>query len=614
MQTEPLLRKSLAVGIILLFVGTGIIPSIGQKIEKSSFLSFKWNILYVGGSGPGNYTKIQDAIDNTSNGDTVFVYDESSPYYENLLINRSINLVGENTETTIIDGNQTGDVVTLTADQVTLRGFTVRHSEDTHAGILLRSDQNTITNMSISGNDYAISAFSSKRNTVSFNEMNYNGFGIRLTGASAQNNISDNTIITWGFDFCIYIINASDDNIISRNNLTYYEGTALYVFESQGTIIANNSVKNSKEGILIVRANDTQILGNFIQRNDDGLSLAETTGNTVSRNTFINDGLFVYDTFDNDVFNNTVNGKPLIYLEGASNKILEADAGQIILINCHDITIKNQTIHDTNVGIEIWGGKNINISHTNLINNRRNLYLTQVNSTAIKNNALTSNESHIFMQTLLIDAGQDIIVTENTISTTDPYTYILIGGSTITFSHNSLAGKSLQLILGNVKNNTIQDNTFAPGEGIWLQGCSNNKILRNSITDGHIRVENSKNNEILGNTILNSSSEYGITLDESYRNTITKNTLQHCAGGITLTSSRFNRISKNNIVDCGSKPAWFSNAFCNRWLRNYWGAIQLSPKIIHGEIVISRGWPYPNIVIPAFTADLFPRQLPVPSE
>ena len=41
---------------------------------------FYGNILYVGGSGPGNYTKIQDALDNATEGDTVYVY--SNTYYE----------------------------------------------------------------------------------------------------------------------------------------------------------------------------------------------------------------------------------------------------------------------------------------------------------------------------------------------------------------------------------------------------------------------------------------------------------------------------------------------------------------------------------------------------
>ena len=44
------------------------------------------NIIYVGGTGVGNYTNIQDAIDISSNDDTIFVY--NGTYYENIeLIN-----------------------------------------------------------------------------------------------------------------------------------------------------------------------------------------------------------------------------------------------------------------------------------------------------------------------------------------------------------------------------------------------------------------------------------------------------------------------------------------------------------------------------------------------
>ena len=64
-----MIRRWLAVGIILFFMGTCIIPAIAQNSEKP-FLPSRGSWLYVGGSGPGNYTKIQDAIDNTTDGDS----------------------------------------------------------------------------------------------------------------------------------------------------------------------------------------------------------------------------------------------------------------------------------------------------------------------------------------------------------------------------------------------------------------------------------------------------------------------------------------------------------------------------------------------------------------
>jgi hypothetical protein len=58
--------------------------------------------LYVGGSKPGNYTKIQDAIDNASDGDTVFMY--SGRYNESIFINKSIVVCGQERNTTFIEG------------------------------------------------------------------------------------------------------------------------------------------------------------------------------------------------------------------------------------------------------------------------------------------------------------------------------------------------------------------------------------------------------------------------------------------------------------------------------------------------------------------------------
>jgi hypothetical protein len=68
-----MIRKWLAIGIILLFVGVTIAPTMAQDTEKSQPTS-RGNWLYVGGSGPGNYTRIYYALLNAHDGDTIFVY------------------------------------------------------------------------------------------------------------------------------------------------------------------------------------------------------------------------------------------------------------------------------------------------------------------------------------------------------------------------------------------------------------------------------------------------------------------------------------------------------------------------------------------------------------
>jgi len=108
MIKNPMLYKTLVVGVILLLLCLSITPSVAiDSVKKSTYPISSGNTLYVGGTGPGNYSKIQDAIDNASDGDTVFVY--NGIYYENVIIKgKSIKLIGEETNSTIID--EGGDI------------------------------------------------------------------------------------------------------------------------------------------------------------------------------------------------------------------------------------------------------------------------------------------------------------------------------------------------------------------------------------------------------------------------------------------------------------------------------------------------------------------------
>ena len=88
-------KRILIFGILFLLMFSVFIPiTIGYNVKVSniieqSFRSFsRGKTLYVGGTEEGNYTKIQDAIDDAVDGDTVFVYDDSSPYIENLIVEK----------------------------------------------------------------------------------------------------------------------------------------------------------------------------------------------------------------------------------------------------------------------------------------------------------------------------------------------------------------------------------------------------------------------------------------------------------------------------------------------------------------------------------------------
>jgi parallel beta-helix repeat protein len=317
---ERLRFKALILGLIVLFFGFSVLPSMGSSIVDSNYLqgnnSFLIdfnshnNIMYVGGNGQGNYTNIQDAIDNASDGDTVFVYSFSSPYYENVVVNKSINLYGENKETTVIDGGEYGDVLKVDWDLVIVSDFTIQNSGKYDRGINIGSNQSifcdniilnngigidirfskncTISNNNIFlNNEYGIYIYESHRNTITDNTINLNNdTGLILRGSNC-NIISGNIInsneylgiyITAGKIIPTFEIIPSQFNIIKRNNISSNSGGGIYILNSRYNIIIKNNFLNNGLAAFVKSPlfyrnqwrknywNEPQILPRFINR------------------------------------------------------------------------------------------------------------------------------------------------------------------------------------------------------------------------------------------------------------------------------------------------------------------------------------------------------------
>ena len=180
-----------------------------------------------------SYLEIQPAIDDADAGNTIFV--SSSIYYENIVIDRSLTLIGENKETTIIDGNTVGTVVKITADGVTLNNFTIQNSLGTSGGLHINGANNcTIINSIIRNNDYS---------------------GIYIYPESNYNNIINNILTNDdGYGICLY---PSSFNIISGNSISnnnqgiHISGLIWTTIYSTYNEIFDNTITNNKYGIYI---------------------------------------------------------------------------------------------------------------------------------------------------------------------------------------------------------------------------------------------------------------------------------------------------------------------------------------------------------------------------
>lgn len=247
MKKYPLIGKCLAVGIILVFVGTCIIPAIAKDIEKSSLPTSRGNWLYVGGSGPGNYTRIQDAVDNATDGDTVYVFDDSSPYNESIIVNKQISLIGEDKETTNITRIGKEDLILVEADNVLITGFALDkgvwgYNSDVH----VNSVGCTIENNIIHGSYYGVYLTPGDSAVIKNNIITGVNMGITMEGTK-RSMISNNIIRTnWSSFGCMAIemTGTGSGNIIMRNDVTH-NFIGISIDGAKQTIIKENNFANN---------------------------------------------------------------------------------------------------------------------------------------------------------------------------------------------------------------------------------------------------------------------------------------------------------------------------------------------------------------------------------
>lgn len=288
-MNKKLLGKILVIEVLILLLGASFVSALNVNSSNNYSKTFFGNWLYVGG-GPGNYTKIQDAIDNATDGDTVFVYDDSSPYQENIRINKQITIIGENKDTTIISGITGQDhVVRISSKNVVFDGFTVKGSAEGQDGIVVFPlvELCVISNNIIKDSFYGILLqTTSSKITITNNVVSNNNFqGIFLQGSN-RNNVKDN-IITENGDYGIVIdVNSAQNWIINNTIENNFAGVQVSGGSSQNNISENKIFNNNMEGILItgVLTSSNELTLNNISKNKNGIKITSSSKNIITSN------------------------------------------------------------------------------------------------------------------------------------------------------------------------------------------------------------------------------------------------------------------------------------------------------------------------------------------
>ena len=313
-------------------------------------------IIIVDDDGGADYQTIQDAINASTDGDTVKVYE--GVYNEEVVVNKTLTLMGNGSKTVVDAGSRGDDTIVLQSNWCNISGFNLTTKpmasdyyrvailsdfntvsnclflEKNSEAIKIEGDHNTITNNTISSVLRAPAVLvQGNVNTIADNVLDDNGLALKIWGDG--NEVLRNSCRECAGGMMVL----GDDNNIASNTITGYGETAINMMSTQGTLVENNSCSGSlgggseKAAIFLSNSEHCEISHNTCEDYSNiGIFVHLGNENTVSHNrceanTYVGDtasGIYVYESDNNTITNNDCNNNVGvgIFLFYANNSVI----------------------------------------------------------------------------------------------------------------------------------------------------------------------------------------------------------------------------------------------------------------------------------------------------
>ena len=540
-----------------------------------------------------DFTTIQDAINAASAEDYIEVW--NSTYYEHVTVNKQLTIYSrDGANVTIVDGGGSDKCFYVTANNVTISGFTVQNGA---SGIRVDSSLFVrMVNNSVLFNGYGIYLYYSDYNEVIGSDASDNDYGIYLDH-SDHNAITENTVRFSKYDG-IPLYYYCDFNEIRNNTVNSNKRHGIYMASrnTNNKFIGNTVNLNEGSGILAASYNDgNEIVNNTIEFNDRyGIQLGYCKDNNLTQNSInynLDYGIHIASAENYISQSNVVNGEHIyhfykfrgtpadpIIVEGLTlTGIKVINLAKITLCDCRYVTVRNNKLQNSEKGIHIS-----NSIYNKIVNNSISLtdggiylyrsyhneitgstvdldkgYGIYLDSNSDDNNLEDNTLNSLYGYGLKVDNLRNYISQTNIANGEPIYHFYKVYGTeenpvivenlTLTREKVSNMGK---ITICNSRYITVRNNTLQNGEkGIWVDSSLFVRMVNNSVLfNGYgIYLYYSDYNEVIGSDA--SDNDYGIYLDHSDHNAITENTVRFSKyDGIPLYYyCDFNEIRNNTV-------------------------------------------------------------------
>ncbi len=342
------------------------------------------------------------------------------------------------------------------------------------------------------------------------------------------------------------------DSVSMSSNLFIGGFYGAYFSNSLSLTLTNNSFVDNEEGLFLWNS-DGLVGNNTFSSFYIGMSFSTLYSLTIFNNTFVECGLVVPETEPDNFVNvnitdNIVNGKLLGYFFNQDDLMLTDPLyGQLILVNCTNATITNQTIFHTSIALQ-------------------SIYSTNY---TIYENTFAS----ILVKDFVLYYSSDTTIFFNSFS----FSKIAIRGqdsNNLTIYYNTFHNASDNAIyLVNCAYSLISDNviSFISQTAVYLSSSSFSIIANNTFTSNiktSLHLQNSVASSVINNTM--DYGERGIYIYSSSNTLLQDNYISNTLTGMDIASNycniTLNRLYSNNkalLLNYNSNSSITSNIFYN---------------------------------------------------
>jgi len=263
---------------------------------------------------------------------------------------------------------------------------------------------------------------------------------------------------------------------------------------SGNIMVSGNTITNSPSGIFLLMSENIWVSSN---QNLDcaslGIDIYLSSNTTLHHNVLINNGVFLSlwsagnanQTFEGSQYisvnynfeSNLVNGKPLGFFHHITDDTIDGDNyGQLILLNCTDVTINGGNFSNASVGCQLHFSNNCTIKGASITNNNFwGMYIHESNSSRVDICYVNDN----FRDGIFIEKSNHTQIINSLIANSDRSGLSFHTSNECFIQNNSLTHNVNGIILDSSSNCTIVDNEILHNLliGIRILGASRENVV-----------------------------------------------------------------------------------------------------------------------------------------